>query len=54
MLMLHIAEAYLAMADEEMRDLYMDAEKWLAIESTSRDEIIKRKAAESKLSQETA
>ena len=38
-----VAKAYLAMPDSEMRELYMDAEKYLAIERTSRDELIARK-----------
>ena len=38
-----VAQAYLMMPDEEMKELYMDAEKYLAIERTSRDELIERK-----------
>ena len=42
------------MPTEEMRELYMDAEKQLAIEKTSRDEIIEKKVGTSKVSVQTS
>lgn len=44
--------AYLNLPTEELRDLYMDAEKHLAIEKTSRDELAERKGKVLKLSNE--
>jgi peptidoglycan hydrolase CwlO-like protein len=40
---------YLNMPTEELRELYMDAEKYLAIEKTSRDEVIERKTVKTKV-----
>jgi len=45
--------AYLNMPTEEMRELYRDAEKYLAIERTSRDEIIESRSKEAKIPPET-
>lgn len=47
-----VARAYLAMPDEEMRELYMDAEKYLAIEKTSRNMLIEEKTADIETKQE--
>ena len=42
-----VARAYLNMPTDEMRELYMDAEKFLAIEKTSREEIEENKRRKS-------
>jgi len=46
-----VKDAYLNMPTEELRELYMDAEKYLAIEKASRDEITEEKGKKLILSQ---
>lgn len=45
-------DAYLNMPTEELRDLYMDAEKYLAVEKTSRDELTELEKRKFKISTE--
>jgi len=45
--------AYLNMPTEEMRELYIDAEKYLAIEKTSRDELVEIKERQFEIPSET-